>query len=67
LLGSGRGADPSPLGLTALIGLKHLGQASSPNFNGLGLQLNQKLLELTFKIGSKLLDIVLQPDPFKLG
>jgi hypothetical protein len=33
LLGSGRGSNPSPLGLIALLGPKHLGQASSPNFN----------------------------------
>jgi len=67
LLRIGRGADPSPLGLLTLLGPRHLGQASSPNSNGFGLQLNPKLSGLTFKRGLKLLGLVLQLDPLKIG
>jgi len=66
LLRSGRGVDPSPLGLLALLGPRHLGQAFSPNSDGFGLQLDPRLLGLTFKRGPKLLNLVLQLDPLKL-
>jgi len=67
LLTSGKGADPSPLGLLPLLGPRHLGQASSPNSDGFRLPLDPRLLGLTFKRVPKLLDLVLQLDPLKFG
>jgi len=41
--------------------------ASSPNSNAFGLQPDSRLLGPAFKRGPKLLSLMLQPDPLKLG
>jgi len=44
-----------------------MGIASSPNSNEFVMQTDPRLLDPPFKRGSKLLDLVLQLEPLKLG